>query len=94
VARRLGFAVCSVPVPWSDVAGSKIRWHTPLAMLLDVIRISLLYRVGVWRLGCGLVGPREAGASSGFASAADTASSGHWSEGQEYYEEALCPGFN
>ena len=54
-------------------------------MLLDVMRISLPYRVGVWRLGRGRADRREARASSG--SAADTADGGPWAEKQEYCEE-------
>ena len=50
LAQRLGIAVASAPVPATDVAGSKIAWHTPAQMLVDVLRVSVLYRVGVWRL--------------------------------------------
>ena len=52
MARCLGLSVSSVCVPWSDIPGSKVRWHTPLSMLLDVLRVALLYRSGVWRLDC------------------------------------------
>jgi dolichyl-phosphate beta-glucosyltransferase len=50
LARRLGICVASCPVPAVDVAGSKITWATPLQMLLDVVRVSVLYRIGVWSL--------------------------------------------
>ena len=50
VAKRLGLPIACVPVPWADVDGSKIRWHTPLRMLLDVVRVACLYGLGVWRL--------------------------------------------
>ncbi|KAL1503449.1 hypothetical protein AB1Y20_011936 [Prymnesium parvum] len=48
VALQLGLTVTSVPVPWADIPGSKIRWYTPLTMLVDVLRVAILYRCGIW----------------------------------------------
>ena len=50
LAQRLDLGVVSAFVPSADVPGSKIRWHTPVQMLCDVLRISVLYRVGLWSL--------------------------------------------
>ena len=36
--RRLRYGVASAPVPWRDVAGSKVGAATPLAMAWDVAR--------------------------------------------------------
>ena len=49
VAQRLGIRVDSVPVPWRDVDGSKIAWHTPAKMLADVARVRAMYSCGAWR---------------------------------------------
>ena len=38
------------PVPWRDVAGSKVGAATPIAMAWDVARVAALYRLGVWPL--------------------------------------------
>ena len=35
-------------VPAVDMPGSKIRWYTPVQMLVDVLRVSVLYRAGLW----------------------------------------------
>ena len=48
--RRLRYGVASAPVPWRDVAGSKVGAATPLAMAWDVARVAALYRLGVWPL--------------------------------------------
>ena len=65
LAQQLGLGVASADVPAVDVSGSKIRWHTPIEMLLDVLRVSLLYRVGVWALPRrGGAGGREAAGAS------------------------------
>lgn len=50
LAQALGLGVTSAPVPWADVAGSKVRPETPAQMALDVARVRLLYGTGVWRL--------------------------------------------
>lgn len=50
VAQALGHRIGCARVPWTDVAGSKIRWHTPLEMLLDVLAVALCYRLGLWRV--------------------------------------------
>tara|TARA_B100000524_G_C23625001_1_gene361148 strand:+ start:154 stop:1116 length:963 start_codon:yes stop_codon:yes gene_type:complete len=49
LAQRRGLGIVAVEVPWRDVDGSKIRWHTPISMLVDAARVSTLYRLGVWR---------------------------------------------
>ena len=77
-ARRLGLSVASAAVSWVDVPGSKIRWHTPLSILLDVVRVALLYGCGVWRLQRGAAGAPAA------ASGAQTA--GTWMDGGHYVE--------
>ena len=60
LAQRLGLGVASAPVPTIDVAGSKIRWHTPFGMLRDIIRVSVLYRLGLWALPPRNGGPHAA----------------------------------
>ena len=50
LAQRRGIRVASAAVPAVDVEGSKVRWHTPAAMMLDVLRIGALYRLGIWRM--------------------------------------------
>ena len=68
LAQRLGLSVGSCPVPSTDVAGSKIAWFTPAEMLLDVLRVSVLYRVGLWAMPpAQLVGGREAESGVGTA---------------------------
>ena len=68
LAQRLGLSVGSCPVPSTDVAGSKIAWFTPAEMLLDVLRVSVLYRVGLWAMPPPqLVGGREAESGLGKA---------------------------
>ena len=63
VAQRLGLGVVSAQVPFEDVPGSKVTWWTPVEMLLDVIRVSTLYRLGVWEL------PQRGAQSNGKGSA-------------------------
>ena len=50
LAQSLGYAVASCPVPSRDVPGSKIKLLTPAEMFVDVARVSVLYRVGRWKL--------------------------------------------
>ena len=57
LCERLRLPTSTAGVPAADMAGSKIQLATPLQMLLDVLRISLLYRLGVWQL------PSAAGAT-------------------------------
>jgi len=48
LAQRLKFGVASTRVPSVDVPGSKVQWWTPAEMLVDVLRVSTFYRLGVW----------------------------------------------
>ena len=50
LAQQLGIGVTSTSVPALDVPGSKIQWYTPAQMMLDIARISALYRLGIWPL--------------------------------------------
>ena len=50
LAQQQGLSIASTSVPAEDMAGSKIRWYTPVQMLLDVARVSALYRFEVWAL--------------------------------------------
>jgi dolichyl-phosphate beta-glucosyltransferase len=50
LAQQLGVGVATASVPAIDVPGSKIQWHTPAQMMLDIARISALYRLGIWSL--------------------------------------------
>lgn len=50
LAQAQGIGVASTAVPSIDMPGSKIRWSTPIQMLRDVLMVSLLYRLRVWRL--------------------------------------------
>lgn len=50
LCQRLGLDVIPVPVPSTDIDGSKVRWYTPAQMLLDVLRVVFLYRLGIWTL--------------------------------------------
>ena len=67
LAQQLNLGVASVEVPAVDMAGSKIRWYTPIQMLLDVLRVSVLYRIGLWAVPRG--GRGKAAALSGGAGA-------------------------
>ena len=53
LCEQLNLGVASCPVPSTDVAGSKITVLTPAEMALDVLKVSLLYRVGPWDLPSG-----------------------------------------
>ena len=53
LCEQLNLGVASCPVPSTDVAGSKITALTPAEMALDVLKVSLLYRVGPWDLPSG-----------------------------------------
>lgn len=50
LTQAQGLGVATAPVPSTDVPGSKIRWTTPMTMLASVVRVSLFYRIGLWRL--------------------------------------------
>jgi dolichyl-phosphate beta-glucosyltransferase len=63
VAQRLGLGVVSAQVPFEDVPGSKVTWWTPVEMLLDVLRVSTFYRLGMWEL------PQRGAQSNGKGSA-------------------------
>lgn len=53
IARRYGYRIIEVPIPWYFNTGSKIRvWHDSLSMGTDLLRI----RFNAWR-GC--YGPRQ-----------------------------------
>lgn len=42
IARRLGYQIVEVPIPWYFNSGSKIRvWHDSLSMGMDLLRIRL-----------------------------------------------------
>lgn len=63
LAQALSLGVATAPVPAVDVPGSRIRWNTPVEMLFDVLRVSVLYRLGVWALPRGASSDTGAGAS-------------------------------
>ena len=57
--RRLRYGVASAPVPWRDVAGSKVGAATPLAMAWDVARVAA--RIAS---ACGRCRPTTTGAAA------------------------------
>lgn len=49
IARRQRYRIEEVSVSWAESRESRLRWHTPLAMLLDLIHIRLNGLLGRYR---------------------------------------------
>lgn len=41
IARRHGYRIAEVPVSWTESSESRLKWYTPLSMLVDLLRIRL-----------------------------------------------------
>lgn len=50
IGRKKKMEIAEVPVEWYDASGSNIRLFYTLGMMIDIIKIGLFYRLGLWTI--------------------------------------------
>ncbi len=49
IARRQRYRIEEVPVSWTESSESRLKWYTPLAMVVDLLHIRLNATLGRYR---------------------------------------------
>lgn len=50
IGKSRGMNIAEVPVEWNEIEGSKIKIRSMIKMAIDLIRIAVYHRVGLWTI--------------------------------------------